>query len=106
MKVKNMNEEACKHLECLWEEAHLFGFNLTWLEPYIQSALNVKAYLEKVEKVKNLKESVIDLEIELRKLGTKLVVAKVVFETERRDSEEVENGFKERNINTEMDYGT
>ncbi|CAL0326682.1 unnamed protein product [Lupinus luteus] len=106
MKVKNMNEEACKQLECLWEEVQVFGFNLTWLEPYIQSALNVEAYLKKAEKVKNLKESVVDLEIELRMLRTKLALAEVDFEIARRDLEEVENGFEERDIYVEMGYGT
>ncbi|OIW11406.1 hypothetical protein TanjilG_10726 [Lupinus angustifolius] len=105
MKVKNMNKEACKHLECLWEEAQLFGFNLTWLEPYIESALNVEAYLEKGEKVKNLKEHVVDLEIELRMLRTKLAVAEVILDIARRDLEEVEKDFEERDINAEMGYG-
>ncbi|OIW11412.1 hypothetical protein TanjilG_05183 [Lupinus angustifolius] len=104
MKVKNMNEEACKHLKCLWEEAQMFGFNLTWLEPHVQSALNIKAYLEKAEKVKNLRESMIDLEIEVRKLKTKLAVIEVDLEIVRRNLEEVENGFEERDINAEMGY--
>ncbi|KAE9585325.1 hypothetical protein Lal_00018253 [Lupinus albus] len=106
MKVKNMKEEACKHLQCLWEEVQLFGFNLSWLEPYIEAALNVKAYLEKAEKVKILKESVVDFEIELRKLRTKLDVAEVDLEIAMRDLEEVENGFEERDINAELGYGT
>ncbi|OIW11410.1 hypothetical protein TanjilG_10728 [Lupinus angustifolius] len=106
MKVKNMNKEACKHLECLWEEVQLFGFNLTWLEPYIESALNVQTYMEKVEKVKDLKENVADLEIELRMLKTKLAVAEVVLDIARRDSEEIEKGFEEMDINAELGYGT
>ncbi|OIW11411.1 hypothetical protein TanjilG_10729 [Lupinus angustifolius] len=106
MKVKNMNKEACKHLECLWDEVQLFGFNLTWLEPYIESALNVEAYMEKAEKVKNLKKHVVDLENELRILKTKLAVGEVVLDIARRDLEEVEKSFEEKDINAEMGYGT
>ncbi|OIW11409.1 hypothetical protein TanjilG_10727 [Lupinus angustifolius] len=106
MKVKNMNKEACKHLECLWDEVQLFGFNLTWLEPYIAHALNVEACLEKAEKVKILKEDVVNLEIELRMLKTKLAVAEVALDIARKDLEEVEKGFEERDINAEMGYGT
>ncbi|OIV89698.1 hypothetical protein TanjilG_05181 [Lupinus angustifolius] len=104
MKVRNMNDEACKHLECIWEEAQLFGFNLTWLEPHVQSALNIKTYLEKAEKVKNLRENMVDLEIEVRKLKRKLAVIEVDLEIVRRNLEEFENGFEEKDINAEMGY--
>ncbi|KAE9621714.1 hypothetical protein Lal_00032909 [Lupinus albus] len=103
-KAKNIDEEACENLECLWEEVKLFGFDLTWLEPYILSALDVKAYLEKAEKVKNLKEGVVDLEIEVRNLRTKLAFAEVEVDIARRDLEEIEKGFEERDIDAELGY--
>ncbi|CAL0310564.1 unnamed protein product [Lupinus luteus] len=103
-KAKNMDEKTHENLEHLWEEVQVFGFDLTWLEPYIQSALDVKAYLEKAEKVKNLKESVIYLEIEVRKLRTKLAVTEVDVDIARKDLEEVEIGYEERDIDAELGY--
>lgn len=104
-KVRNMDEEACNHLQCLWEELQLFGFNLTWLEPYIQSALDVRAYLEKAKKVENLKDSVVALEIEMKKLRTKLAVTVIDLEVARRDLAEVVKGFQERDMSAELGYG-
>ncbi|OIW05190.1 hypothetical protein TanjilG_19821 [Lupinus angustifolius] len=103
-KMKNMDEKARENLECLWEEVQLFGFDLTWLEPYIQSALDVKAYLEKAEKVKNLKDIVVYLETEVRKLRTKLAIAEVDVDIARKDLEEVEMGLEERNIDAKLGY--
>jgi hypothetical protein len=55
-KVKDMNEKGCKDLQVLWDELQTFKFDLTWLEPHVQSALGMKSYAERamqVEKVKN-----------------------------------------------------
>ncbi|KRH32941.2 hypothetical protein GLYMA_10G088100v4, partial [Glycine max] len=48
-RVKDMDDDdACKHLQNLWEELEVFRFDLTWLEPHVQSALSMKNYMEKV----------------------------------------------------------
>lgn len=104
-KVKHMDEEACNHLQCLWEELQLFGFNLTWLEPYIQSALDVRAYFEKAKEVKTLNDSVVALEIEMKKLRTKLAVTVIDLEVARRDLAEVLKGLEERDMNAELGFG-
>ncbi|KAI5425168.1 MATH domain and coiled-coil domain-containing protein At3g58340 [Lathyrus oleraceus] len=41
-KVKDMNDQACKDLQVLWEEFEKFRFDLTWLEPHVQFALGTK----------------------------------------------------------------
>ena len=105
MKVKNMDEDACNQLQCLWEELQLFGFNLTWLEPYVQSALDVKAYLERMEQVKNLKDNVVALEIEMKRLRTRLAVREVDLEVAMRDLAVVQMGFEERDMDAELGYG-
>ncbi|KAK2418609.1 MATH domain and coiled-coil domain-containing protein [Trifolium repens] len=59
-KVKDMNDLACKDLHNLWEELEAFSFDLTWLEPHVQSALGMRSYLEKVKKVEKLKDNEIE----------------------------------------------
>jgi hypothetical protein len=46
-KVKDMNDQACKELQILWDELEKFQFDLTWLEPQVQAALGMKNYVEK-----------------------------------------------------------
>ncbi|OIW21508.1 hypothetical protein TanjilG_05178 [Lupinus angustifolius] len=88
----------------LWDRTT--HFKLTLINQVDGNKSVVKAYLEKAEKVKNLKNSVVDLEIELRMLRTKLVVAEVVLDIARKGLEKVEKSFKERDINAELGYGT
>ncbi|KAK7337360.1 hypothetical protein VNO77_17927 [Canavalia gladiata] len=103
---RDMGEDDCMmHLQVLWEELQPFGFDLTWLEPHVQSALGAKAYLERKEYVENLRVNVATLEIEMKKLKAKLAVAKLDLEVARRDLAEVENGFEERNMDAELGYG-
>lgn len=104
-KIRDMGEDDSMHLQVLWEELQSFGFDLTWLEPHVQSALGAKAYLERVKHVKNLRDNVATLEIEMRKLKAKLAVAEVDLEIARRDLAEVENGFEERDMDAELGYG-
>ncbi|KAG5151146.1 hypothetical protein JHK84_027618 [Glycine max] len=67
-RVKDMDDDdACKHLQNLWEELEVFRFDLTWLEPHVQSALSMKNYMEKVALVKRLEENVTALEIETKR---------------------------------------
>lgn len=104
-KIRDMGEDDSMHLQVLWEELHSFGFDLTWLEPHVQSALGAKAYLETAKHVKNLRDNVATLEIEMRKLKAKLAVAEIDLEVARRDLAEEENGFQERDMDAELGYG-
>ncbi|KAJ7971375.1 Ubiquitin carboxyl-terminal hydrolase family protein [Quillaja saponaria] len=104
-KGKDMTEDACEHLQVLWEELETFKFDLSWLEPHVQSALGMKTYLEKAEQVKKLQENVAVLEIEVKMLKAKLAVAEVDAEVARRDLAKAEECFEERDMNTELGYG-
>ncbi|KAK2364550.1 MATH domain and coiled-coil domain-containing protein [Trifolium repens] len=76
-KVKDMNDLACKNLQNLWEELEAFSFDLTWLEPHVQSALGMRSYMEKVKKVQKLKDNEVALELEIMRLKAKLVTLEV-----------------------------
>ncbi|KAF7818900.1 MATH domain and coiled-coil domain-containing protein [Senna tora] len=104
-RVKDMNEEACMDLKVLWEELETFKFDLTWLEPHVQSALGMKNYLERALRLKKLKENVDASETEMKKLKEKLAAAKVDLETARRDLMQALEGFEERDIDAELGYG-
>lgn len=87
-----MNGLACKDLQILWEELETFRFDLTWLEPHVQSALGMKDY---VEKAMRLKENVVALELERERLKAKLVTNEVNLDAARdllkaKGSEEVD----------------
>ncbi|KAG4911851.1 hypothetical protein JHK84_052325 [Glycine max] len=104
--IRDMGNDDCmRHLQVLWEELQPFGFDLTWLEPHVQSAMSAKAYFERVDYLKSIKVNIASLEIELKKLKTKLVVAQVDLEVARRDLPEVENDFRERDMDAELGYG-
>jgi hypothetical protein len=72
-----MNDLACKDLQNLWEELEAFSFDLTWLEPHVQSALGMRSYMEKVKKVQKLKDNEVALELEIMRLKAKLVTLEV-----------------------------
>jgi hypothetical protein len=82
-KVKDMNEQACKELQVLWDELKKFKFDLTWLEPQVQYALGMTNYAEKAIQVEKLEENVAAQELETERLKTKLAAAKVNFDMER-----------------------
>ncbi|MCI59626.1 ubiquitin carboxyl-terminal hydrolase family protein, partial [Trifolium medium] len=67
-----MNEQACKDLQMLWEELETFRFDLTWLEPHVQSALGMKIYVENAVQMEQLKKNVESLTLEMERLKTKL----------------------------------
>ncbi|KAI9080437.1 hypothetical protein K1719_035851 [Acacia pycnantha] len=47
-KWKDMkNEESPKERQHLWEELEMSRLDLSWLEPYVKSALNIKEYLKR-----------------------------------------------------------
>ncbi|XP_057425898.1 uncharacterized protein LOC130719290 [Lotus japonicus] len=74
-KVKDMNEDLCNHLQRLWEELETFKFDLSWLEPHLEHALNMKSYISRAEEVKKMKENAAALEMELEKARRDLVRA-------------------------------
>jgi len=66
-KVKDMDEEAYKHLQILWDELLTFGFDLSWLKWNVESALRMERFTVKSEVRKNV--SVLKNEIEDLKQG-------------------------------------
>lgn len=67
-KVKDMDEEACNYLQIMWDKLKTCGFHLTWLEFYVESALDVKIFMENVDE---LRHNVINLKFRTEKLKTK-----------------------------------
>ncbi|KAL1331738.1 hypothetical protein AAHE18_12G208400 [Arachis hypogaea] len=104
-KVRDMDEEACSHLQILWEELETFRFNLTWLEPHVQSALGMKNYMERSAKVKSVKENVAALEMEMKKLKAMVTSVEVDLEMARSELVKVEEGFEEIDLDGELGYG-
>jgi peptidoglycan hydrolase CwlO-like protein len=74
-KVKDMNEQVCKELQVLWDELKKFQFDVTWLEPHVQSALGMKSYAEKVMEAEKLKQK-------MERLKEKLVAAELNIDVE------------------------
>ncbi|GAU17571.1 hypothetical protein TSUD_341150 [Trifolium subterraneum] len=103
-KVKNMNEQACKDLQVLWDELEKFKFDLTWLEPQVQSALGMKSYVEKTLQLEKLKETVVALELETERQKAKLVAAEVNIDIEKDLLKA--KGFEERDLDSELGCGS
>ena len=104
-KVKDMNEDACNRLHGLWEElVKHSGFQLAWLEPYVESALGMKAHLEKTEEVNKLKDSLVALEIKMKKLRGELAAAEAEFEVTRKALVEAKKGFMDLDFHAELGY--
>jgi hypothetical protein len=83
-KVRDMNDLACKDLQILWEELAPFSFDLTWLEPHVQSALGMKSYnLEKLKEAEKLKDNVVSLELEMQRLKSKMGIVEVNLDAAR-----------------------
>ncbi|KAI4300630.1 hypothetical protein L6164_033984 [Bauhinia variegata] len=104
-KLKDMTEDSCNQLQLLWEELGTFGFNLAWLEPRVQSALDSRTYFERVEQLKNLRHNVVAFENEATKLKAKLAIAEIDIELASRELAKVEEGFEEKDIEAELGYG-
>ncbi|KAI4300629.1 hypothetical protein L6164_033983 [Bauhinia variegata] len=104
-KGKDMNDDACNHLQILWEELETFRFDLTWLEPHVQSALGMKSYLERAMQVKKLKENVSALEMERKRLKAELASAEVDLEVAKRHLAKAEEDLQERDMDVELGYG-
>ncbi|KAK7392745.1 hypothetical protein VNO78_21192 [Psophocarpus tetragonolobus] len=103
-KVKDMNDNACNHLQILWEELETFKFDLSWLEPHVKSALSMKNYTERTIQLNKLKENVSALEKEVKMLKAKIMEAKVNLEIAKRDLAKTIEGFEECSLEAELGY--
>ncbi|KAB2627279.1 hypothetical protein D8674_020897 [Pyrus ussuriensis x Pyrus communis] len=104
-KVKDMTPDTSERVQLLWEELKTFKFDLGWLEPYVQSALDVKKLMERAGVVKTLREDVDALEMGVKRLRARLAVAEVDLEVAKRDLAKVVEGFGETDVNRELGYG-
>ena len=105
-KVKDMNEDGFKELQNLWEELDIVRFDdLTWLEPHVKSALCMKSYMERAERVKKLKDNVVDLEEKIKSLKAKMATAEADLEVARKELMKAEEGFVNRGLDDELGYG-
>ncbi|KAM1027150.1 hypothetical protein EV2_041084 [Malus domestica] len=105
-KVRDMTPDTSEHVQLLWEELETFKFDLGWLEPYVQAALDVKKLVERAGIVKKQREDVDALEIEVKRLRARLAVAEVDLEVAKRVLAKVEEGFGDTDMNRELGYGT
>ncbi|KAI5425169.1 hypothetical protein KIW84_031104 [Lathyrus oleraceus] len=95
-KVRDMNDIACKNLQIIWEELERFSFDLTWLEPLVQSALGMKRYLEKLKEAEKLRDNLVALELEMQGLKAKMATARDLLEAQDLEEEidlDAELGF-------------
>ncbi|PRQ55942.1 putative ubiquitinyl hydrolase 1 [Rosa chinensis] len=109
-KVKDMMEDPrehdpCEHLQVLWEEAETFRFDLSWLEPYVQSALEIKKFGEREGVLKKLREDDDALETEMKRLRERLSAAEVDHVVAKRNLVKAEESFGEANLNSKLGYG-
>uniref|UniRef100_K7LAC2 MATH domain-containing protein n=3 Tax=Glycine subgen. Soja TaxID=1462606 RepID=K7LAC2_SOYBN len=104
-KVKDMDGDACNNLQIFWEELKMFRFDLTWLEPHVQSALAMKTCIERAVRVKRTREDVTALEMETKRLKAKMIQAEVDLEIARRDFVKAKEGFEECDLDAELGYG-
>lgn len=101
-KVKDMNEQACKDLQALWDELKKFNkFDAAWLEPTVQSSLATRSYVEKALEAEKLKEYMVALELEMERVKTKLDVVEVDRDVERDILKG--KGFKEINLDSKLE---
>ncbi|KAM1027155.1 hypothetical protein ACFX2A_040958 [Malus domestica] len=104
-KVKDMTEDACARIQSLWEDVHMFKFDLAWLEPHVQSALDMEKLMERSRRVKRLREDVDILDNEMKRRSAALAVTEVDLEIAKRDLEKEEKGIAAIDMDSELGYG-
>ncbi|XP_050386990.1 uncharacterized protein LOC126803242 isoform X2 [Argentina anserina] len=109
-KVKDMMEDSCEHGPCehlhvLWEEVQTFRFDLSWLEPFVQSALGMKKFGEREGVLQKLREDVDALETEIKGLRERLAVTEVALGVAKRDLTKAEKSFSKAYMNSKLGYG-
>ncbi|XP_057458869.1 ubiquitin C-terminal hydrolase 12-like isoform X2 [Lotus japonicus] len=106
-KPKDMTGASCQHLLSLWEElVESSGFGLTWLEPHVQHAFEMKSYFDKANKVRKLKDKVKAFYRETRCLRVKRKFFQLGLELARNNLAKEEEGYEERDLDTVLGYGT
>ncbi|KAL5067499.1 hypothetical protein RYX36_018386 [Vicia faba] len=104
-KVKDMDEDDVEKIRSLWEELEKSSeLELSWLEPYVQSALGVKSHIERAKKLKKLKDKVVALDIKMKKLRDELAASQAQYAIARKGLSEARNGFQEMSINAPIGY--
>ncbi|XP_014511356.1 MATH domain and coiled-coil domain-containing protein At3g58270-like [Vigna radiata var. radiata] len=104
-KVRDMDDDACNHLQILWEELETVGFDLSWLKPHVQSALGMKSRIERVLEVKRLEEKVISLEEKTKALRTEMIEAELNLEITRRELVKAKEDFENCDLDAKLSYG-
>ncbi|XP_014513159.1 uncharacterized protein LOC106771673 [Vigna radiata var. radiata] len=104
-KVGDMDDDACNHLQTLWEELETFGFDLSWLRPHVQSALDMKTRVGRILEVKRLEEKVTSLEEKTKDMRTKMIEAEVNLEITRRELVKAKEDFENCDLDSELGYG-
>ncbi|AES60195.1 putative ubiquitinyl hydrolase 1 [Medicago truncatula] len=99
-KARDMNEQACKDLQVLWEELAKFKFDITWLESHVHYALGIKRYMEKALEAEKMKENMVVLELEMERLKVKSLAAEMNLDMERDLLKS--KGFKELDLDSEL----
>ncbi|XP_058742647.1 MATH domain and coiled-coil domain-containing protein At3g58340-like [Vicia villosa] len=99
-KVKDMNGQTCEGLQVLWKELEQFEFDLSWLEPHVQSALEVKSYVENVLQIEKVKEDMVILELERERLKAKLAAVELNHNIERESLKA--KGFEDMDMDSEL----
>ncbi|XP_045794338.1 uncharacterized protein LOC123889160 [Trifolium pratense] len=101
-KVKDMNDQACKELQVLWDELKKFQFDVTWLEPHVKYALGVKSYVEKALEAEKLKENMVVLELGMERLKAKSFAAEVNLDAETNLLKA--KGFVKIDLDSQLEY--
>ncbi|PQQ06124.1 MATH domain and coiled-coil domain-containing protein [Prunus yedoensis var. nudiflora] len=100
-KVRDMNRDACKRAQLLWEELETFKFDLAWLEPHVQLVFVMK---KRAGRVNRLREDVEILENEIKRRRDVLAAAEVDLEAAKRDLAKAEEEFKKIDMDTKLGY--
>ena len=103
--VKDMTQDACDQLRLYWQELENFKFELAWLEPQVQSALDKKKFVERAGRVKRLKKDVECLENETKRRKAMLTVTELDLQLAKRDLAETEEGLNELELDSKLGYG-
>lgn len=93
-KEGDMDDDACNYLQTLWEELEICGFDLSWLKPRVDRALEMK----------KLEKDMTNLEMEVKTSMTKLIEAKVNLEITRR-LVKLKESFEECDLDAEIRSG-
>ncbi|PRQ55944.1 putative ubiquitinyl hydrolase 1 [Rosa chinensis] len=101
-KVKDLNQDGYERLQILWDELESFKFDLTWLQPHVQSVFGMKNMTGRVDR---MREDVNVLESEIRRRRAMLAAAEVDLERAKEDLVKAEQGFKKiGDVDCVIDY--